>query len=373
MPVRALVFLLCWFLVAAPDAAAVLAADYHFLLKFENRRGGRVLLVDLTRGEETVENTYHLGKVLRPATSVRGRSFHATVWARTGAVAASAVNSIHIKVAGLADLDCGSTISILPRELYGQSLEGSPERLYDYAVYTSISSGIYLFGGSFGPTVGSTAWVERAGKREEWGLGFEPRSGDVFIIEVTQPAKHLRRICIDNQDYGYVRADYTNGTSEAVAQVVRPVGGVGRFSGTALAPPGSIRAVHSAVIDISTSPRGEIGGIQIIPLVHSLSGEMLKSQVQPPYLIVDSLRGGPMMGEPPLFGGHLAARTDDRLEPPVTSLAGRQVEVSLIRGLPKVRVLADFGEGLKPLPVAVGRNDNALRGLLTLVLEFVQP
>ena len=372
MPARALCGLFICLLLLTVCTGTTFASEYHFLLKFENRSGGRILLVDLTRGEESPENTFLLGRVLRPATDIRRRSFHATLWAKTGTVAASAVNGIHIKVTGLADLDRGSTISMLPRELYGQSLQGNPESLHDYAIYTSIASGAYLFGGSFSPTVGSRAWVVREKRRQDWGIGFRPRTNDVITIEVVHPDKTLCRLSINNREGGFVLADYANGTAEAVARVVRPVAGVGRFPGTALAPGSSIRAAHAAVIDISTSPRGKIGGFQIIPLTHSFSSEMLKSQVEPVYLIVDSLSGKAMMGVAPLFEGYFAARTGDRREPPLMNLAGHTVETSLLSGLPEVKVLADFGEGLKPLPVAVGRDDNALRGMLKLVLEFSQ-
>jgi len=370
MSARLLLCILASLLSIMLSATTILAADYHFLLKFENRTDGGILLADLTRGGESLENTFVLGAVIRPATGVRIRSFHAALWGKTGTVVASAVNAVHIKVSGLADLDRGSTISIFPRELYGQSLEGNPERFYDYAIYTSVPSGVYLFGGSFGPAVGSCAWLERDGLRKDWGIGFEPELGDVFVIEVVAPDKSLAKLTFDNRKRGYVRADYTNGTSEAVARVVNPVDGVGYFPGTALAPVGAIRAAHTAVVDVSTSPRGEIGGFQIIPLLHSLSSEMLKSQVEPVYLIVDAIHGEPMMGTPPLFGDYLAARTGDRLEPPLKNLAGSEVEVNLIPGLPQVKVFADFGEGLGPLPVAIGRDDNALRGMLRLVLEF---
>ena len=92
---------------------------YHFLLSFENRKGGEIRLTDLTQGAPGDDNTYILGHVLRPATAVRELSFHATLWGKSSTVVASAVNAIHVKVFGLAHLDRGSSITIAPHELFG--------------------------------------------------------------------------------------------------------------------------------------------------------------------------------------------------------------------------------------------------------------
>jgi len=46
------------------------------------------------------------------------------------------------------------------------------------------------------------------------------------------------------------------------------------------------------------------------------------------------------------------------------------VEVDAVPHLPQAVVLADFGEGLVPLPVRTGKDDNALPGLERLVIRF---
>lgn len=308
--------------------------------------------------------------MLRPATGIREVSFHAMLWGQSSTVVASAVNAVHIKVFGLASLDRGSSITIAPHELLGKNLDGSPGRLIDYIIYTDMESGVYLFGGSFSPPQGSAVRCLRDGQVKRLELGFVPQVGDEFLIEVKGPVPSLRSLSFENRPKGRVEAEYSNMTRVAVAFVTKPVSGVGRFEGGYLSPSSTIRASHAGVIDISTSGRGQIGGFQIIPWNHSRSREMLKSQVAPQYMIVDSFGGGELTGVPPLFGPGLFPRVNDRVEPPLTSLAGKRVEVDAVPHLPKAMVLADFGAGLAPLPVRTGKDDNALMGLKRLVIRF---
>jgi len=368
LPALMTLLLLMPLLGARPSAPPQPA--YHFALSFENRAGGDIKLIDLTAGPPSARSTYLLGHVLRPATGIREVSFHATLWGQSGTVVASAVNAVHIKVFGLASLDRGSSITIAPQELYGKNLDGTPARLLDYVIYTDLESGVYLFGGSFSPAQGSPVRYLRDGKRMRLGLGFVPQEGDELLIMVKAPSPSLRLLSFENRPQGRVEAEYSNMTRVAVGFVTKPVSGVGRFEGGYLSPPSTIRASHAGVIGISTSGRGQVGGFQIIPWNHSRSREMVKSQVAPQYMIVDSYGGGELTGVPPLFGPGLFPRVNDRLEPPLTSLAGKQVEVDSIPHLPQVAVLADFGDGLAPLPMRTGKDDNALLGLERLVIRL---
>ncbi len=369
-----LIFLLL--AVSMPSSAAgaasesLQAARYHFLLSFENRKDGEIRLTDLTRGKPDDDNTYVLGHVLRPATAVRELSFHATLWGKSSTVVASAVNAIHIKIFGLAHLDRGSSITIAPRELYGRALDGEPEAPVDYAIYTDIESGVYLFGGSFSPVQGARVRCRRDGIATRLGLGFAPEPGDVFLVEVSAPKTMLTSLTFENKLGGRVEAAFANMTRSAVGKVEKRVTGVGRFPGSYLAPVGAVRATHAGVLDISTSPRGQIGGFQIIPWNHSQSREMAKSRVAPQYMIVDSYGGGELTGVPPLFGEHLFPRAGDRTEPDLTSLSGTRVAVAEIPHLPRVRIEADYGQGLVPLQGATGLDDNALLALRRLVISF---
>ena len=343
---------------------------YHFLLSFENRENGEIRLADLTKGQPKGDNTFVLGHVIRPATSVREESFHATLWGKSSTVVASAVNAIHIKIFGLAHLDKGSSVTILPRELYGRGLEGEKAKLLNYAIYTDMQAGVYLFGGSFSPLTFSHVTCMRGGQTKRLELGFSPQVGDTYLIEVIAPAQPIKALDFDNRRGGKVDAVFANMTRRSVGTVERPVSGCGRFTGTALAPVGSIRAAHAGVLDISTSPRGQIGGFQIIPWNHSRSPEMLKSQVVTQYLIVDSYGGGELTGVAPLFGDMLFPRVNDRVEPPLTNLSGKRVKVDDIPHLPSVRIEADFGKGLVPMRSAVGRDDNALMGMQRILITF---
>ncbi len=343
---------------------------YHFLLSFENRENGEIRLADLTKGQPKGNNTYVLGHVIRPATGLREESFHATLWGKSSTVTASAVNAVHIKVFGLAHLNRGSTMTILPRELYGKGLEGENAKLLDYAIYTDIQAGVYLFGGSFSPLAFSRVSCMRGGKAVRLELGFSPQVGDTYLIEVMAPGTPVKALDFINKRGGKVDAVFANMTRKSVGTVERPVAGCGRFTGTALAPVGSIRAAHAGVLDISTSPRGQIGGFQIIPWNHSQSPEMAKSHIITQYLIVDSYGGGELTGVAPLFGDMLFPRVCDRVEPPLTNLAGKRVKVDDIPHLPKVRIEADFGKGLEPMRSATGRDDNALMGLQRILITF---
>jgi len=345
---------------------------YHFLLSFENRKGGEIRLTDLTQGAPGDDNTYILGHVLRPATAVRELSFHATLWGKSSTVVASAVNAIHVKIFGLAHLDRGSSITIAPHELFGRALDGEPETPVDYCVYTDIESGVYLFGGSFSPVQGARVRCLREGRTTRLALGFAPEIEDVFLIEVTPPKTMLTSLTFENKPGGRVEATFANMTRSAVGKVEKRVTGVGRFPGSYLAPVGSIRASHAGVLDISTSPRGQIGGFQIIPWNHSQSREMAKSRVAPQYMIVDSYGGGELTGVPPLFGESLFPRVGDRSEPDLVSLSGRRVPFAEVPHLPQARIEVDLGQGLVPMRSAVGLDDNALLALRRLVISFEQ-
>jgi hypothetical protein len=357
-------------LTSAQESNAPTRRDYHFLLSFENRIGGKIKLSDLTFGKPDEDNTFVIGHVIRPATGVREESFHATLWGRSSTVAASAVNAIHIKIFGLAHLDKGSTMTIVPHELYGKGLEGEDAPFLKYSIYTDIPAGVYLFGGSFSPLAFSRVVCLRGDRTARLELGFTPQLNDVFLIEVTAPESPVRSISFDNRKGGKVDVEFKNMTRQSVGMVERPVGGSGRFTGTALAPVGSIRAAHAGVLDISTSPRGKIGGFQIIPWNHSFSKEMLKSRVVTQYLIVNSYGGGELTGVAPLFGDMLFPRVGDRVEPDLVSDSGKRVKVSDISRLPKVRIQGDYGKGLEPLRPAVGLDDNALIDLKRLLITF---
>ena len=74
-----------------------------------------------------------------------------------------------------------------------------------------------------------------------------------------------------------------------------------------LADVGRIRAAHPGVIDVSTSPNGEIGGFQIIPRDHAMSPEMTFTRTKTQWMVVGPLWAldESMEGLPPLFSDYL--------------------------------------------------------------------
>lgn len=347
-------------------------ANYDFLVCLENKVNGRVLLKDLSSGTEKADKTYLLGNILRPATSIRTQSFRASRYGEGSVVAASAVNAIHLKVYAQADLGKGASISIYPKELFGKSLSGAPHKFLDYVIYTDIPAGRFLFGGSFSPAPGNEVRVKRNSKELKLAFGYVPAIGDSFEIHVKSPSEPVRRFVFENKVKGRVLLESLRGTKQVVAVVVKPVTAVGRFEGGSLASPGSIRAVHSAVIDICTSPRGFTGGFQITPIAHTYSRELLKAHILPQYMLLAPVGDSRLEGEPPLFRDYLPPRVNDVTEPELVALTGEKVALSAIPHVPQIRILGDFGNGFEPMPVKTGRDENALVGLLMLAIEFVQ-
>ncbi len=352
------------------SSASIKDSSIKFYLILENRKGGRILLSEEALGRNLPPNTCILGKVERPATDVRTQSFRASAYGTGSVVVASAVNAIHIKIYTQSYLGRGATISIFPKELYGFNLKGEPDRLLDYVIYTDVQTGRYLFGGSFSPIPGSAVRVIRNAKSEKLGFGYIPKVGDILEIEVSIPLNHLKKITFENKEKGRVYAFYQDGVKKVIATVAKPITGVGRFDGSILAPVGSIRAVHSGVIEISTSRRGQIGGFQITSVSHTMAGSLVRALIRPQYLLLLPTKDEILEGTPPLFRDYLFPRVNDVEEPDVRTISNQTISVEKIPHLPKIAVFGDFGRGLEPLPVCEGRNDNALIGLKELIISF---
>jgi hypothetical protein len=167
---------------------------------------------------------------------------------------------------------------------------------------------------------------------------------------------------IENRPGGRV-IGWTKDGPELAARVVRPVSGVGRFGGTEFQTVGRIRASHTGVIDVATAPRGQVGGIQIMPLKHALtSTEMESAWWATQWMIVAPLPGRPPLeGTPPLFRGALVPGTQmsDKLTG-MWSTWGR-----------KPLVLGRFDGGpWTALPSVSGKVDDALRSLTHLRIYY---
>jgi hypothetical protein len=199
------------------------------------------------------------------------------------------------------------------------------------------------------------------GKARPLALAGLPKEGDSLLFRVYEGDMPYM-VEFENRPGGRVTSWSTSG-AEVIARVIRPLGGVGRFEGTLFQGPGRIRANHSGVIDVSTSPYGEIGGFQIIPWDHALnSKEMQGSWQMTQWMIIAHPDGKSMLGgTSPLFAGGLVPGTSegDGLWD-VWSTYGRK---------PLVMARINGGEWGK-FPVVSGRADDALKDVTHIRIYF---
>ncbi|MHB9024746.1 MAG: hypothetical protein ACYC7E_11325 [Armatimonadota bacterium] len=250
----------------------------------------------------------NLGLVTHYTEKVTKQGYTASKWAPIGAVAATAVNAIHLRTGYNANDDKGIVFSILPKEMRteaGVKLQSflSP----DASIYTDIPGGTGIFGGHWAPILGNPVFLEKPEGLQRIPDGYIPRRGDVLIIPVIEPLDAPREIIFENRFGGFITAIDWNGGSRLIGQVLKPVAGVGRFTGTQYTGVGRLRANHNGVIDISVSPFQTIGGFQILPREHAMSPEMTRARTMTQWMVVGPLdaRDPSWEGVAPLFLGYL--------------------------------------------------------------------
>ena len=321
-----------------------------FLLVFAYAGEGASVLysvrIPLVLGEEAQAvlpdgKTILLGKVSVLPTTSRWPGYTASKWAPPGSVAASAVNAVHLTLS--VEKEKGRTLSILPRHTVAPAAGESSFIALDSPAGTG-------FFGGWAPPVATPVLVQRKDgtivRLERHGL---PHEGDTLVIDVTESDRPYL-IDIENRPGGRVLGWYDSGP-KLLARVIRPLKGVGRFGGTEFQNIGRIRANHSGVIDISTTPRGVVGGFQILPFLHSKSKEMTSAWQLTQWLIIASPTDRPLPGTAPLFSSNLVPgpqMTDALWD--MWSTYGRKPLVLCRRG----------GGAWEKLPEAAGRNDYAL-------------
>ena len=293
-----------------------------------------------------------LGRVLMLPAKTNYPAYTASKWCTPSTVCASAVNAVHI----LIDIENerGRIISLLPAVTTAPAAERGSFFALD------IPAGSGLFGG-FAPLVGSSVSVLHDG--QESALVDVPSENDTVIIRSPLPENpEYFMLDIENRPGGRVIA-YGHEGVKVIARAMRPVGGVGRFEGTYYQGRGRIRASHAGVIDVSTSRRGKIGGLQIMPLKHALtSPEMINAWRLTQWLIVAPLPGMPdLEGQPPMFKNAFVPGTGegDRL-PDIWSSYGRKPIVLCRRN----------GGNWEFMPEVSGRVDDGLRDVTHLRLYF---
>jgi hypothetical protein len=305
-----------------------------------------------------------LGRVRALPVKTNWPAYTASKWGTPGTVCATAVNAIHLLLG--VEKGRGRILSVVPTVTVAPA---APKGAF-FSIEAQAGTG--LFGG-FAPLTGSRIYIEgKDGLRRPSALSDRPEKEDVpaieegetLVIESDLPSNpEVWMVEIENRPGGRVLA-WTRRGVEIAARVVRPVGGVGRFGGTEFQSVGRIRASHAGVIDIATSPLGQVGGIQIMPLEHAMtSAEMAGAWSATQWMIIAPAPGrGPLEGTPPLFKGNLVPGTRpgvDRL-PDIWSAYGRR---SLVLG-------RFDGGGWRRLPPVAGKADDGLRSLTHLRIYY---
>jgi hypothetical protein len=133
-----------------------------------------------------------------------------------------------------------------------------------------------------------------------------PAIGDTVVIVVCGASKPPYRITFENKFDGRI-VGYFKGRTQVLGRVLRPVTGTGRFGGSKYLGTGLLRANHPGVICISTGPKGELGGFQIIPAVHASDLELSYVRSISAWMVVGpvSFEDAPLEGTFPLFSGLL--------------------------------------------------------------------
>lgn len=340
---RTLGFLAAFALLAARGAAAqdVLVLRLPF-------QSGSPVTATLPDGRSV-----DLGRIGELPVKTNWPAYTASRWGVPGTVCATAVNAVHLLLG--VEKDRGRIVSIVPKVTVAPAASGGAF----FSVDAPAGTGIF---GAFAPFTGSRAFIERQdGTRED--LRRLPARGETLVIETALP-EHPKTwmVEIENRPGGRVTA-WTRDGPVVAARVLRPLAGIGRFGGTEFQGTGRIRASHTGVIDVATAPRGQVGGFQIMPLLHALtSPEMASAWKMTQWMIVAPLPGRePLEGTPPLFKGTLVpgAQPNERLTD-LWSTYGR-----------RPLVLARFdGGGWTRLPDLSGRVDNALNRVTHLRVYY---
>ena len=235
-----------------------------FRIKIWNMPGGTI---EVSSNEG--KSYQPVGTVIYPTVKTNPEGYKASRWVADGKVAATAVNAIHIKTATSSLDGSGIVFSLLPKEFLKKPKNYRSYLSSDSSIYTDIAAGESIFGSGFAPFVGNVLLVSQPAKPViPLPKNYVPQVGDKLYILVDRPVDYPKEIVFENRFGGAVTIKYFGSPEQVVAEVLRPVVGVGRFEGTKYASVGRIRANHAGVIDVSTSFLGRIGGFQIVPSGH---------------------------------------------------------------------------------------------------------
>lgn len=294
-----------WVRGPSPEIAAHAASTRQELcrVRLVNNVGG------LITGSRDEGKTWELlGSVQIPATALADHGFTAGKWANAGTIAASAVNGLHV-CAGHSDKgDEDFLFSICPKEIMtdaGQKLQSF--MTVDSTIFTDIPGGSGIFGGFWAPAPNNPVSLEQNGELKPLPQGYVPKIDDILILRVMVPTDLPKAIIFENRFSGFITEIGWDDHEHIIGQVLKPVMGIGRFFGSQYADVGELRANHSGVICISVSPKGQLGGFQIIPKGHAMSPEMVNARRLTQWMVVGPLdaRAPSWEGVAPLFRDYL--------------------------------------------------------------------
>ena len=209
--------------------------------------------------------------------------FTASDYGMDSSIVATAVNGVHIRVCKKPE-EFSRLFSLLPVEF--KYLCSDYKSYKGTAMITDMDGEEGIFGKDYAPYIGNRVYLLQNDAMDLLPEDYVPHLEDELIIKVIPPSieKPIKYIWIENKINGYVMVVYEDLTIDFVARVLKPVAGVGGFTGTSLAGRNKIRANHPGVICISTSkhfgdvgpdlnpPEGEGGqtGFQVVPFEHTL-------------------------------------------------------------------------------------------------------
>lgn len=318
-------------------------AQEKYRLQINNQVGGEIKVSQ--DGGNTWEK---IGQVVIPTNKLSREGFAASTYGKAGRVTAAAVNALHVKVDQQGDKPI--LFSILPQETMESGFDPKSYFASSSSIFTDIPAGKEIFGGGFTPFVGNQVLV--GPELKPLDSSYSPQVGDLLTIIVERPDRYPAQMIFENKPGGKVTVRYLNGDTQEIAQVVKRVSGIGRFTGSHYAETGRIRANHPGVICVSTSPREQIGGFQIIPSIHASHLPYVQGSTQ--WMVVAPLTEEKFLeGEAPLFAELIQPRY----------LEGKWLENFL------VDVKINNGPW-QPMPLLVGLQPNALKEVTHLRILF---
>lgn len=270
-------FLIFVFIICTVSYSFPYGGEYW--IKIQNSEKGKI---SVSKNEG--DNWKTIGHVIVPIdnniTEPDKPGFTAADYGMDSSVVATAVNALHIRISKPGQF--ARIFSLLPEECCNMSEDYKSYK--GSAIITDINGEKGIFGKEYAPYIGNMVYLLKDGSMDLLPPDYVPQIGDEVVIKVIPPNidKPIKYITIENKINGYVMIVYEDLSVNFVARVLKPVAGIGGFTGTSLAGSNRIRANHPGVLCISTSkhfknlspdlnpPKGGQTGFQLIPYEHTL-------------------------------------------------------------------------------------------------------